>query len=497
MKKIKLSILITCFIALSCSKKNDDLIIPDTVNANPEAGVEVQDFMWKAMNYWYFWYNSVPDLADDRFPITEEGSEAYTQFLLSEEDPASFFTNKLQFSEDRFSFFSDDYTELTNALAGISKSNGLEFGLIALNGGDDIFGVVRYIIPGSDAATKAIARGDIFNGVNGETLNRSNFRNLLFGDADTYTLNLANLVDGEITADGKEVTLTKEEALSENPVFIDKIFEINEKKIGYFMYNGFTNEFDEDLNDAFGRFKSGGVTDLVVDLRYNPGGDVNSATLLASMIYGTNTNDVFLKARYNDKYQAVLAKNNTDVRRFFNNKTPGGTTVNTLNLSKVYILTSLGSASASELVINGLAPYMEVVQIGDLTRGKNEFSITMVDDRANRYIFNRERESKIKQGNRWAIQPLIGRNENAEGFSAYTEGLVPDIELKEDLTNMGLLGDQNEPLLARAIAEITGVSGKTDFTIKMPLNEFTNSTLFKPLKDNMHITELPYIEPAP
>ncbi len=87
----------------------------------------------------------------------------------------------------------------------------------------------------------------------------------------------------------KNVELTKQEGLVENPVFIVKSFDINGQKIGYLMYNGFTNEFDEDLNNAFGTFKADGVTDLVLDLRYNPGGSVNSSRLLSSMIFSTNT----------------------------------------------------------------------------------------------------------------------------------------------------------------------------------------------------------------
>lgn len=496
MKNVKKCWIVLTLLALSCSKNDDSIKAPGTVNPDPSAGVDVQDFMWKAMNFWYFWQSDVANLADDKFPNTDEGSELYTEFLLSEEDPEDFFNNQLRFADDRFSFLSDNYVELTNQLAGISKSNGLEFGLVRFSGSDDIFGYVQYIIAGSDASNKDINRGEIFTGVNGQDLNITNYRDLLFGESESYVLNMADFVDGEITPNEKEVSLTKQEGLAENPVFLEKIFEINGQKIGYLVYNSFTNEYDEELNEVFGRFKSAGVTDLVVDFRYNPGGSVRTATFISSMIYGTNTNDVFLKARYNEKYQALLEDNNSETRRFFADKTTTGTAINTLNLSKVYIITTNGSASASELVINGLAPYVDVVQIGEATRGKNEFSVTMVDDRESDfgpYVYNPERKNQIKQGNNWAIQPLIGRNENADGFSDYTTGLVPDFELEEDLENLGVLGDQNEPLLAKAIEQITGASGKRDFTVKTPARMMTNSKMFTPLKDNMYITELPLV----
>jgi len=485
-----LALILVMFLSFSACKKDTGLSIPQTVKAEDNSGADVQDFMWKAMNYWYFWYDDVIDLKDDRFPISDEGTKEYTEFLLSEESPTDFFNNKLRFSEDRFSFLSDDYITLTNQLAGISKSNGLEFGLVRIQDSEEIFGYVQYILPNSDASNKDISRGDLFTAVNGQTLTLSNYRDLLFGDQDSYTLTLATIIDGEVVQGTETVFLSKEEGLAENPVFLDKVFEIGDKKIGYLVYNGFTNEYDEQLNDVFASFKSAGVTDLILDLRYNSGGSVNSSILLSSMIYGTNTKDVFSKSKYNEKYQKILAENNTETRRFFLDKTKKGTLVNTLNLSEVYIITSLRSASASELVINCLNPYMNVVQIGDKTRGKNEFSITMVDDRANRYIYNQERKNKIKQGNTWAIQPLIGRSENADGFSEYTEGLLPSIELVEDLSNLGVFGDENEPLLARALSQITG-SGKNDFTVKMPAKPITNSKMFTVLKDNMYIEELP------
>jgi hypothetical protein len=483
MKKTLL-LLVSAFLVLFTSCKKDDPAEPEVVVVEPEINVIVQDFMWKAMNFWYFWQGDVPNLADNRF-TTEE---AYKDFLATpKDDPGAFFNSKLLFSEDRFSFFSEDYKELVNNFAGVSKSNGMEFGLVN-SASRGLFGVVRYIIPNSDAATKNIIRGEVFNGVNGQTLTLENYVQLLFGDNDTYILNMANITASTITGNGKDVSLTKLEGLSENPVHVAKTVEVNGKKIGYLMYNGFTRKYDTNLNDAFGQFKAESVTDLVLDFRYNPGGSVNSARLLSSMIYGTNTTELFLRQRWNNKLQSQFSPE--DIEDYFASTLQDGTAINTLNLTKVYVLVSGSSASASELVINGLRPYINVVLIGSKTRGKNEFSITMVDDPARSgapFIYSEAREGNINKDNSWAIQPLVGRNENAVGFFDYTAGFTPEIVLSEDATNYGILGDVNEPLFARAIQEITGVSAKRDFTVKVPTEVFTSSKMFTSLKDNMYL----------
>lgn len=474
MKKYLIAILGISLFFVQC-KQDDDNIITEV-----ELPV-VQDFMWKTMNTYYFWQADVPDLGDFRF-ATEA---AYAQFLESEKDPGKFFDEKLLFAEDRFSFYSDDYKELTKAFSGISKSNGLQFGLSLFADSNDVFGFVQYIVPGSNAATKEIKRGDFFTGVNGITLNLDNYQELLFGKNDTYTLNMAKIENNTITNTGVEVTLTKEADLTENPIYIHDVLEVGGKKIGYLMYNSFTNEFDEELNDVFSEFKATGVTDLVLDLRYNPGGSVNSARLLASMIYGTFTDKVFLKARYNQKLQSEF--DDMDLITYFADRTDKNTPLNTLELENVYVLATESTASASELIINGLAPHIDVIHIGTKTTGKNEFSVTFVDDMENGNVYDPDRENKINPKNHWAIQPLIGRNENSDGFSDYTDGLVPDILLEEDLNNLGELGNINEPLLAKAISEITGMAGKMDFRVDRPANILTTSKMFTLTGDNMYM----------
>ncbi|MEN8790195.1 MAG: S41 family peptidase [Flavobacteriaceae bacterium] len=479
MKKYLWLPLALTFLFISCNKNDDGIGLPNGPNPN-NVDATTQDFMWKSMNLWYFWQQDVADLADNRFSSDEE----YTEFLVSTPKPEDFF-EQLRFEEDRFSWTVTNYTELTEFLGGVTKSNGLDFTLFTSSDSESLFGVVNYILPNSDASGKDISRGEIFTAVNGNTLTLSNYESLLFGDEDTYTLNMADVDGTSLMPNGKEVTLTKFENFQEDPIFINKTFDINGHKIGYLMYNRFLNEFDEQLNAAFGQLKTAGITDFILDLRYNSGGSVNTARLLSSMIYSTNTNTVFLRDRWNDKLQDILG--DTD---YFASTTGDGSAINTLNLNKVYILTTRGTASASELVINGLNPYIDVFLIGRTTRGKNEFSLTMVDDPQREgapYLYTSSRENFINPDNSWAMQLLVGRTENSVGFIDYTDGFAPMIDQQEELGNYGDLGDESEPLLATAIEEITGISSRKALRTgpRITLEYISNSKMFDPLKDNM------------
>ncbi|MBW8199302.1 S41 family peptidase [Flagellimonas abyssi] len=489
MKKYSFLFLGLSLLLTSCSNDDNGIKPGPTPDPDPTADVAAQNFMWKAMNLWYFWQPDVPDLADTRFSTDAE----YTAFLESYPDPENFYYSICNNHErivgeenaiDRFSFANEDYSELVNSLSGISQSNGLEFGLRLIGNSSDVFGYVQYIVPNSDASTKDIQRGEFFTRVDGVQLNTQNYINLLFGENSTYTLGMATVSDNTISDSAKEVTLTKIENQIEDPILVAKTLDVNGTKVAYLMYNRFLSSFNEDLNDAFAQFKADGATELVLDMRYNPGGSVNTSRLLASMIYGTNTSDVYIKQRWNAKIQAEFS--DEFLTDYFASST-GASAINTLNLSRVFVLATGDSASASELVMNGLDPYIDVIHIGTTTRGKNEFSITLVDDLENSYIYSENREGKINPDNSWGLQPLVGRNENADGFYDYTSGLVPDIALSEDLTNLGVLGDPNEPLLARALEEISGISSKIDFTVEMPVENFDSSRMHNPLKDNMYL----------
>lgn len=469
----KFSVIGLLFLVLtSCFSDIDDDPISDT---------EIKDFVWKGLNLWYFWQgtDSAPDLADNRFSNDTD----YINFLNSFDSPNQLFYSLLS-NEDRFSWIVDDYFALSGSLSGVSKNNGMAFGLGLIDNGPNVFGYVQYVLPNSSASENNVIRGDIFLTVNGTQLTEDNYLSLI--SSDVYTIGLAELDNNDnLILTGEEITLTKQ-IYQENPIYISNTFEVNGIKVGYLMYNRFLSDYDQQLNQVFANFVAEGVDELVLDLRYNPGGSVNSAINLGSMITGNTTNDVYLKQIWNNKIQSTFT--DEDVTRYFTQTLSNGNSINSLNLNKVYILAQNSSASASELVINALEPYIDVIHIGDVTRGKNEFSITLYDNPDCAFLPpNTDCNGSINPNHTWAMQPLVGRSENAEGFSDYINGLTPDISLDESLSNLGVLGQQDEPLLARAIQHLTG-NGRTGETIienKIELFDYSNK--HTPTGTNMYL----------
>ena len=437
--KISILALFIFFTTTNCDTK-DDLYVPESLQIN--------DFVWKGMNLYYLWQNEVTNLKDERFANQDD----LNNFLTDYSNPKDLFNSlRDDNSIDRFSVIFDNYETLEGILSGTTLNNGVDFGLKFKAGSTtDLFGWVRYIIPNSDAATKNISRGTIFYAINGTSLTISNYQELLKNV--TQTLNLADYDNGNISPNGQSVTVTKTN-LSENPVLISNVINQGNKKIGYLVYNGFFPNYESQLNTAFANLKSQQITDLVLDLRYNSGGSISTATRLASMITGQFTNQVFAREVWNAKLQAYWnATNPNQLIDNFTDKLANGSAIASLNLTKIYVLTSKSTASASELVINGLKPYINVIQIGDVTTGKNVGSITLYDSpnfgKANR-------SSKHK----YAMQPIVLKTVNNAGFGDYQNGLQPNFTFTENLSNLGVLGNTDEPLLNVALNQIMA-SGK-------------------------------------
>lgn len=451
MKDLKF-IFLTIFsglIFISCSNDEPEKFVESTSTTEAtdkkDNLYEEENFIYRVMNDIYLYKKDVTVLADNYFPTT---ADKYLYFDKSSSPEALF--AKFIASADKYSYLHSDYREMNKSAAGTRLMNGMSYGLVAYcNSCSDVFGYVRFVFPNSVASEQGVERGMIFNRVNGTQLTRTNISSLL--GSESFTIGLASIENNTIKDLETTITLTARQQLK-NPIIVSKILNLDGKKVAYLFYESFNEDFDEELNRAFGNFKSEGVTDLILDLRYNGGGNVRTAVGLASMITGQFQGQVFMKERWNDKYQKFYEERDPEaLLNRFTNQTRSGTTINSLNLNRVFVLTTRSSASASELIINGLDPYIDVVHIGGVTTGKFQGSAALYDSPD-----YSEKHSSLNKNHFYAAQPLILKSSNVKDVSDYVNGITPDISANEDVLDLGPLGDPGELLIKVAVDVIKG-----------------------------------------
>lgn len=420
------------------------------------------------VNRWVYDYMSAVYYWSDELPA----------YKTSFDNPSTYFTTLIN-REDRFSSIFENYQEIADKLNGITYTDvGFEFQLFRdSQTNNKVTGVVLYMKPGTLATTMDIKRGDFFTKINGTELNLNNYSELIacFNDASPeVTVTFVAYSDGLII-NQKPVTITKAYHYKEDPVYLDTIYTIQQKKIGYFVYNFFTDDpgdetkcYDLKLNNLIARFNQENITHLVVDLRYNSGGMQSSAVNLASMLVpGLTSEKVFNYTEYNknytDYFNSAAFKKKYNYNPFVDYfattidvKSPTAHTYPLQNaggkLQQIYFLIGRNTASASEMVINGLKPFINCVLIGDTTVGKNVGSI----------LINDEENKK----NQWAIMPIILKYFNKDHQSDFTNGFAPDFRIRDDFAYP--LGDTRDALLAKAIEQITGIQQQALQSSRIP-----------------------------
>ncbi|OPB98185.1 peptidase S41 [Elizabethkingia meningoseptica] len=426
----------------SCSR-NNDTIEPET--AKPE-----NDFVWRGLNSWYYWQKDVSKLADDF-----KNSSGYTSFINSQTPDALFYSLLYKYNEvDRNSWIVSDVDKLLAGFGGVSKSTGMDFTVYYKDpvAKSAMVAIVNYVVPNSPASVQGIKRGDVIVKVNGANLNAFNYGQLL---NDNFTVTFAQSTTGDtgtgiITTTGEKntVSITAIENLVENPVAYHQTITQGSKKIGYLVYNAFQANYDSELNNAIGDFKNAGVTDLILDLRYNGGGAVNTAVSLGQMVTGQFTGQRFVNLDFNSKHPEANEEDN------FKTTLENGSGINSLNLSRVYVLTSGGTASASELTIKCLRPYISVITIGSETYGKFVGSITLFDSPT---MYS---SSGRNPAHNWAMQPITFAYYNSlREANPASGGLTADygIQPAEYAGKLKEFGDvASDAALSKAIGLITG-----------------------------------------
>jgi carboxyl-terminal processing protease len=455
MKKL-IYICILLFVMVACKKTADT---PAAPSFSTNAGSTTSDsaanvFIYGAMKDYYLWADQMPSLNSTAIKLK----------------PIDYFYTLLYGYDtiDRFSWMDTSATNLTNQLNGINTVLGVKYSAFYADGTQtNVVFAISYVLKGSAAEAAGIKRGDFIYKVDGKQITVANYQSIL--QNQTLSIELANYVNGVFTGTGKTVSVTKT-TLQTNPILKDTVVEWSGKKVGYLTYIQFLNSFDDSLRAVFTRFKNyknTGIDELVLDLRFNGGGYVVSSDLLTSLIVKdlpSKVGAIMNKKVYNNAYTAVLKKEANSDQYFFTNFK--SESANLGKLSRVFVLTSPGTASASELVINNLKPFMEVVLIGEHTYGKNVGSFTITDS---------------KQRWSFGLQPITFKTVNSRDESNYgtVNGFIPDYVLKDNVIPFKPFGDPTETYFGKALSIISPVAYKA------------NAMEWSPKVQQVQVTNLP------
>lgn len=463
--KTKFALLALIVIAFSCKKNNDSDSSPTPGPGNSTAEELLMDSVYLYSKEVYFWNSLIP--AYDQFnPHQYKGS--------SQLNSAQNVMNAIRGLQpkDRYSFV----TTIEES-DGIQTGEDKDYGFFVKAASvdvvapvDSVYWFVNYVYDQSTAGAAGVKRGWIVNKIGGAQLGYDQasadiLNNTFFGTATSA--NFEFIKPDKSTA---TVALSKS-SFTANSVLYKAVINSGGKKVGYLVFNQFFGGPSRiELANAFTLFQSQGINELVVDLRYNPGGSTETQDTLANLIAPLAADN---KKMYTYQFNEQLQQGNfpllkkkpgfQNVSFAENNNSVNYEKAGTLNLSRVFFIVSGSSASASELVINNLKPYMEVKLIGDTTYGKpvGFFPIEISD---------------------YAIYPISFRTINSAGNADYYSGFAPD-----KLTNDGVnknWGDITEPSLAAALSYIsTGAFRAAEdrsLTLRMEAQQ-----LLKPVQHNL------------
>ncbi|MBN1387039.1 MAG: hypothetical protein JW965_01245 [Bacteroidales bacterium] len=336
MKRLSYILFMLLILSASCKKEDDPPTTPVIADNTPKLA---RDTLYYIMQQWYYWYNLMPSVSRENYADPYELLEA------------------LRYTEiDRWSFVAD-YEDFIAEMQGTFVGHGFRIGL-------DNTGKARIamIYNNSPLFVEGVRRGWIVKSINGYDIASI----LATNDGEAYQTAIGPSQAGITNTfifekpDGTELSITStKESFTINSVILYDTLHLSSGITGHLVFESFIEPSEEELETAFNFFAQNNVKDLILDLRYNSGGFLYIAQQLASYIAGNSKKGVtFAELNYNNK--------NTD----YNTAFPFEETSYPLSLPRLIVITSRLTASASEAVMNGLEPHLNIVSVGDTTTGK-------------------------------------------------------------------------------------------------------------------------------
>ena len=414
MRKLFFLYIVCLALSVSCKKDNVEPIDDSGGGLTP---VMARDSVYDIMKYWYYWEEVAPVVNKNNYS-----------------DPHAILEGMRYKELDRWSFLAD-YEEFEEQMKGTFVGHGFRIGL-----DDDLKARIAMIYSGSPLYAEGVRRGWIVNKVNGVNIaplllspDGSGYSNVI-GPSEAGITNTFEFVK----PDGTTATISSTKKIfTINSVLLYDTLHLSNKVAGHLVFESFILPTEQELKTAFSFFKQNNIQDLIVDMRYNPGGYLNIAGQIASYIGGNVlAGKTFAKLEYNS------------MRQDRNYPYPFLSTPYSLGLPRMVVITSRSTASASEAVMNSLKPHMEVVSVGDTTNGKptgmNGWTIEK------KYWF-------------W---PVTFKIVNSSNEGDYFAGIAPDKIAPDDITHD--FDDRNEACLSEAIAYLeTGVFKSAKSTTRL------------------------------
>ncbi len=360
---------------------------------------------------------------------------------------------------DRWTELMEDCSSFVTSVTGNGKTFGMDFVLLRY-GENGVVMEITYTYTNSPARKAGLKRGDVVTSVDGQELTMENYADLLTEKVYDFpgTIKLGML-------EGDNVQMSAVEMYSD-PVHVVKTLDAGGKKMGYVHFTNFTWDASPDLVEAFRQLKAEGIEELVLDLRYNTGGYSQTALVLGSLIAPptvVQSGEVFNREVFNSRLSASL----DEETRFAGSFTLEGIgkPLNTLEanpgIKHLWVITTGHSASASESLICGLYPYMDVTLVGSTTYGKFCGGYLIESKRFYDALAQEETDIDWQAGKTatdgWGIYVIASRYADCNGTTrSMPSGIPADYPATDDPRDGFDLGDPSESMLSAVLALASG-----------------------------------------
>ena len=360
---------------------------------------------------------------------------------------------------DRWTELMEDCSSFENSITGNGKTFGMEF-ILLRNGKNGVVMEITYTYANSPARKAGLKRGDVITSVDGQELTMDNYVALLTEKVYDFpgTITLGML-------EGDDVQMSAVEMYAD-PVHVVKTLDAGGKKMGYVHFTNFTWDASLGLVEAFKQLKAEGIEELILDLRYNTGGYSITAQVLGSLIAPQSvvqSKEVFNKEVYNSRLSASM----DEETRFAASYTLEGYVkpLNTLEanpgVKHLWVITTGHSASASESLICGLYPYMDVTLVGSTTYGKFCGGFLIKAERFYDALAQEKSDVDWQAGKKategWGIYVISSRYADCNGITrSMPSGIPADYPASDDPRDGFDLGDPSESMLSVVLGLASG-----------------------------------------